>query len=254
MPFVVPEAGSFLLPGGPIGCLLVHGFTSMPEEMRWLGDDLAQRGYTVLGVRLAGHATHPRDLARTRWEDWMISVEEGLALLGGITEQAFVLGLSLGGNVTLLAAAHYPMKGAVVMSTPYRTLSRGSLLALRLASWLRPLVRKGVPQHPTLGERREADYPAYAEYPTRILFEVVRLQAKVREALAAVKVPVLLIHSQQDAAVPAESVQQISDHLGTSDKEVVLLEGFDHALVRDPRREEVFEVIADFIGRVSGAE
>ena len=63
--FTVPGAEPSLLRAGPTSCLLLHGSTPNPEEMQFLADDLHGRGYTVLNVRLAGHGTHPRDLART---------------------------------------------------------------------------------------------------------------------------------------------------------------------------------------------
>ncbi len=52
---LLPDGVPFLLPGGSTGCVLVHGFTAMPGEMRWLGEDLASRGNTVVGIRLPGH-------------------------------------------------------------------------------------------------------------------------------------------------------------------------------------------------------
>ncbi|MGC9333124.1 MAG: alpha/beta hydrolase, partial [Anaerolineae bacterium] len=97
VPAIIPRSEPFFYPRGTTGCLLLHGFTSTPEEMRWLGQDLAGRGYTVLGARLAGHGTEPRDLARTRFRDWRISVEEGLALLRGAAERIVVAGQSMGG-------------------------------------------------------------------------------------------------------------------------------------------------------------
>ena len=49
-------AEEFFLPGTNGGAvLLIHGYTGTPAEMRPLGDYLQQLGYTVLGVRLAGH-------------------------------------------------------------------------------------------------------------------------------------------------------------------------------------------------------
>src|SRR5207247_2364206 len=69
---------AFSLPGSrPLGCLLVHGFTGTPEEMRPLGEALAARGFPVYGVRLAGHGTDVAEPARTRWTDWFASVEAG---------------------------------------------------------------------------------------------------------------------------------------------------------------------------------
>src|SRR5690242_17690238 len=44
----------FALPGSRgVGCLLVHGFTANPSEMRPVGEALAARGFPVRAVRLA---------------------------------------------------------------------------------------------------------------------------------------------------------------------------------------------------------
>lgn len=94
--FLIPHSESFLLHGDKTGCILIHGFSSMPEEMHFLGKHLHGQGYTVLGLRLAGHATHPRDLARTVWTDWLISVEEGRALFKNLTERVYRIGRWVG--------------------------------------------------------------------------------------------------------------------------------------------------------------
>src|SRR5512146_2277882 len=100
-PLIVSNAEPFFFPGGTTGCILLHGFTSMPEEMRLAGEYLHDRGYSVLGVRLAGHGTHPDDLARICWRDWLVSVEEGLAVLRGMCSRIFIIGQSMGGMVAL---------------------------------------------------------------------------------------------------------------------------------------------------------
>ena len=53
--------------GGDVGCLVLHGFTATPSEVRWLAEHLAGQGHTVYAPRLAGHGTTPEALARTRW-------------------------------------------------------------------------------------------------------------------------------------------------------------------------------------------
>lgn len=255
VPFIVPNAEPFFLPGGSVGCLLLHGFSSMPEEMRELGHDLARRGYSVLALRLAGHATHPSDLRHIQAQDWLITVEEGLALLRGTAQQIFVIGQSLGGNLTLLSAALYPISGAVALSTAYPSpLSHPKRLVYHLFQLLRPTIRKqGPTAHPTLGVRREANYPAYVEYPTRSLWEPLKIQEMMRDALSQVQVPVLIIHSRDDLLAPPWAAQRIYEELGSTQKELVWLDGFDHAVVYHPRRQEVFEVIADFISRTASA-
>jgi carboxylesterase len=78
---IIPTAEAFFLPGQGentrIGCLLTHGFTGAPKEMHPLGENFNRRGYTVYGIRLNGHATRPEDMIRSRWRDWLLSVEDG---------------------------------------------------------------------------------------------------------------------------------------------------------------------------------
>jgi esterase/lipase len=75
---LIPTAKPFFFPDGNPGCLLVPGFTvTLLNKMRWTGDYLGNKGYTVLGVRLAGHAIRPEDMPRIAWQDCLASVEHG---------------------------------------------------------------------------------------------------------------------------------------------------------------------------------
>ena len=77
--------------------------------MRLLGEQLAGRGFTVDGVRLAGHGDTTKALAATTWHDWYRSAEAALAELrarvGG--RRVAVVGLSMGGLLTLELARHH---------------------------------------------------------------------------------------------------------------------------------------------------
>ena len=254
VPLVVPEAQPFYLPAGRIGCLLLHGFSANPEEMRWLGDYLNSQGHTILGVRLAGHGTDPHDMARTRWTDWLIDVEESLGILGATTKRVVVVGQSMGGMIALTAAARYPVDAIVAISTPYQIFDRELLANLPAIRRRKTLERKPAAAHATLGLRREADYPAYAAVPVCIYAEIAGLQEALQAALPQVAAPALLIHSQSDAAVPAAAMQQIYDRLGSTRKEMMSLEGFDHSVVRDPKRQVVFERIGEFIRLLAQAD
>jgi carboxylesterase len=248
---LIPTAEPFFFPGGPTGVLLVHGFTGTPKEMRWMGESLAGRGYTVLGIRLAGHATRPEDLVRSRWQDWLASVEDGWHLLEGLVQNAFLAGLSMGGALSLLFAVTHQVGGVVAMSTPFDLPPDPRLPFIKILRWIIPQVPKGPSDwRNTEAAQDHVDYPAY---PTRSIAELRDLLAAMRDALPEVKVPVLLVHSQDDAGVDPENAQRIYDRLGSQDKQLFFVRDCGHVVTREPERERIFEKTADFIERIRSA-
>lgn len=251
-PFLMRGAEPFMFPGGPIGCLLVHGFTGASNEMRWMGEYLAGEGFTVLGIRLAGHGTRPDDLTRVRWRDWLASIEDGLALLRGLADTVFMAGLSMGGVLTLLSASRYPLAGAVAMSTPYDLPRDWRLNFIRPLSRVMPRVQKGdAAWRSTDAAATHVEYPYY---PTIAIAEMRDLLVELRAALPLVKIPVLLAHSREDQVVDPAHMQLIYDRLGTGDKEMFWVNNSSHVITREPEREQVFARAADFIRRVAASE
>ena len=249
MPLILPGAEPFMHPGGPTGCLLIHGFTASPQEMRGLGEHLASKGSTTLGVRLAGHGTRPADLARSRWGDWLASVEDGCRILQATCDRIVLLGLSLGGALALLASRLVPSAGVVAMSTP--VLQTGVLVrfAARPISLLYPFVAK----RPATwrDSQAAAERVAYPCYPTRAVAEVAEVQRVLRSQLASIDCPVLLIHSREDTFVPPKNSQAILAGIRSADKELLLIERSTHVITCDAAREQVFEAAARFVRRQS---
>ncbi len=52
-----PEPFELAPANAVVGCLLIHGLTGSPPEMRLLGDDLAAQGSHCLAPLLPGHGT-----------------------------------------------------------------------------------------------------------------------------------------------------------------------------------------------------
>ena len=232
--------------------MLIHGFTSMPEEIRPCGEYLSAQGYTVLGIRLAGHATHPDDLARTRWQDWLVSVEEGLTVLRAACDHVVLIGQSMGGVIALLSAARYPIDGAVAISTPYDRDDDWRLRTVRLWSSFIPVIHKGkMPITNLKSDRREKDYPAYPFFPTRILAEVEDLKRAMRVSLPDIKVPVLVIQSRRDPSINVKNPDHLFQTLKTPHKDLFWLENAGHSIVLDTQRDLAFEKICQFLHEVN---
>ena len=245
---IIPTAEPFFFPGDSAGILLVHGFTGTPKEMRTMGEYFAAQGHTVLGIRLPGHATRPDDLPRMRWVDWLHAVEDGYHFLHSAGRRVFIMGLSMGGILTLTAAARLPAAGVVAMSTPYSLSADPRLSYIEYLSWIIPHMPKGPSDwHDQAMLEEHVDYP---DYPTRSLAEVRDLLEVMRQGLHQIQAPVLLVHSRLDAGVPPENMLRIYEHLGSTDKSMLWLEQSGHVVTRDLERVRVFEAALAFVRRI----
>jgi len=246
---ILQGAEPFYFPGGPTGCLLIHGFTGTPREMLWMGEYLSKKGFTVLGIRLAGHATDPEDLRRSHWRDWIVSVEDGINLLHGVCKNIYTIGLSMGGALSLVAASRYRIDGAVAISTPYHLPRDWRMPFLKPLSLIIRNVGKGQPdwQNPEAA-RDHAEYPYY---PSASILQLKGLLAEMRAGLAEIEVPVLLVHSKIDKGVAFENMERIMHALRVSDKTAFPVEHSGHVIVREPDRDLVFRATEDFIKRVN---
>jgi len=248
---IIPTAEPFFFPGGPVGVLLVHGFTGAPKEMRWMGEYLAKNGYSVLGVRLAGHATQPEDMLRVQWRDWLASVEDGYYLLKGVANKIVIAGLSMGGVLTLQFAAQFEVSGLIAMSTPFEVPPDPRLPFLPLLWRIVPKIAKGEPdwRDPTLAQ----DHVDYPYYTTKAVIEVNKLISAMQASLPAVKAPALLMHSLGDGSIPFDHMEKIFNRLGSQNKEMITIKNSGHVIVRDIERETVFRIAAEFIQKICGS-
>jgi len=247
-PLTMPTAEPFFLPGGDTGCLLIHGFTGTPKEMRMLGDSLSASGYTVLAPRLGGHATHPAAMSRTRWQDWLASLEDGLNLLRGYTNHQVVMGLSMGGVLSLMAAARYDVSAVVAFSAPCSLPKDPRSFLLPLLGRLNLQIKKGTPDW--RNHAAALDHMDYPFYPSRSILELNSLIKQMRRELPDVKVPVLLAQSRMDASIPPESMDTIFREISSVDKSKLWVENSGHVIIREPEREMIFTEVRSFLQRL----
>ena len=231
----IPSAEPFFIPGNRVGCLLVHGFTGTPKEMRMLGDSLALEGYTILAPRLSGHATNLSDMESSTWRHWLASVEDGLNLLKGCTDHQVVMGLSMGGVLALMAGARYDVAGVVTFSAPCGLPPdpRARFLPV-LAPFMR-YVAKGKPDWRNLDAQK--DHVDYSAYPTRSILQLKEIISVMLEDLPKVKVPALMVQSRGDHGIPPQSLDTLFSSISSSDKTQLWVENSGHVVIREPERE-----------------
>ena len=241
---ILSGAEPFLLMGGTHGVLLIHGFTGLPAELLLMGQFLQNRGFTVLGVRLAGHGTSAEDLSHMTKEDWMDSVRDGYALLSACTERISVAGHSMGGLLALLLAAEKPVERVATLAAPMficeergiqylppREASRGKYV---------PKARRKLKNVPAAVNR------TYRKMSLNSVHELVDTMEWTKARLSEVKVPLLIIHSHEDHTAAPKSADYLYEHVASTEKEILWLKDSGHLLPLDVDRETVFARVADF--------
>jgi carboxylesterase len=236
----------FLLPGGPVGVLLIHGYTGSPPEMRLIGDYLHARGLTVSAPLLPGHGTTPEEMNRCRWRDWTEHALRALAEIEQRCAAVFVGGLSMGSLITLYLAQERPeIRGAILYSP--------AVIAANRLIWLTPLMKHLIRQRPKSLKSDLTDPEAgsrmwsYEVDPVAAAHELLKLQLHVRRHLRRVTCPTLVFYSPLDTAIHPRSARFTFERIAAQDKELVTLYHSGHGLTVDSEWETVAERTYQFI-------
>lgn len=185
----------------------IHGFSATSEEIRPVPDQVARAlGANLYFTRLAGHGRGGAAMAGATAEDWVLDLDEALAVGRRIGERVLVIATSTGATLATLAAAD-PVRaqgvaGLVLVSPNFR-LADGAAQALLDAPFIElwgdraaGAERRFAPQNAEHGKWWTTAYPTAALYPMGALMRAAR---GVDPASATV--PALFVWSDQDRVV-----------------------------------------------------
>jgi carboxylesterase len=85
--------------------------------------------------------------------------------------------------------------------------------------------------------------------PVRALLSLVELGEHLRDKLADVRAPTLLIHSERDHTVPFACMDGIAHRLVNAPYAKLVLHESYHVVTLDIERERVFSAVADWFNR-----
>lgn len=247
--------------GNEIGCLVTHGFMASPAEVGWLGQYLAEQGYTVYVPRLTGHGIDPKHMRQARWQDWYGDVLNGYHLLRQHCKKVIAIGHSMGGLLSILLSINENVDALVVAAMPISLGEKDPKLAqARLLDLIMPYTYH--PSEPELNaeiaaEQKRRGEPIifgrvhYPKWSTRAAYEYYRLERTTKEHLSEVITPILLLYAQQDETGTIEDAETIAMTIRSSKIEMHILKDGAHIIFQDSGREEAFQVVADFVTRIT---
>lgn len=233
---VQPGAEAFAHDGGPIGVLVLHGFTGSPRTIRPWAEHLAAAGLTVRAPRLPGHGTRWQDLAATGWQDWYQEAKSAFGELTSRCEQVFVTGLSMGACLALrLAETQGPKVSGVVIVNPSLAPDTRLFLIAPVLKYIVPTL-KGIE-----GDIKKpgGDEGGYKKIPVKAAATLPAMWKTTVADLSKVTQPLLVYRSTVDhvvgpnsmkvlrAALPDVEVRELPDsyHVATLDNDAPIIFG-----------------------------
>ncbi len=234
--------------GASTAVLLVHGFTGSPASMKPWAHFLADAGYSVSVPRLPGHGTKWQDMNLTRWQDWYDTVERAFEKLAASHAHVFVMGLSMGGTLTLTLAER---KGAQIAGI---VLVNASVLTERKDAKLLPVLSKVIPSFPGISndiKKPDQDEIAYTKIPLKAAASLSQLWTLVRADIAKVTQPTLLFRSAVDHVVEASNAEFILNGISSTQKSEVVLPESYHVATLDNDAPTIFEDSLAFVRSIA---
>jgi carboxylesterase len=246
-----PHAEGFSLPGSNgEGVVLLHGWTGSPAHLRLIGPFLNESGYSVEAPRLPGHGTHVTAMEQTSWRDWLRAAGEAAQSILDRGEDLHLVGLSMGGILSILMAPTFGPATVTAINAPMRVQSRVGRAAGFLHRW-KPF-HEGEIREPPADEA--ADYwHQYDGFPTRTIHDLFLLVRGARSALPQVTAPLLVIQSKVDETVRPISAEIIHDRAGSVQKRIVWLERSRHVALLDTERNVIHGEVLRHLGAAQGS-
>lgn len=234
----------YYFPGSKTGCLLLHGFTGTPGELRLIGEALHAEGYTVQGILLAGHGTKPEDLLAVTYQDWIESAQQGLNNLKKHCQKVVVIGHSLGGLLALQMAARNKINGLVTIAAAAQMSDRKTHLA-RFLKYFRKFV--AVPEKDWPPEQKKYLF-RYTYFPVAAVAQLQRLATHTLGILPQITTDALIIQTRDDETVRPASANLILKDISSQRKECFwLAKGTHHVPVIPPYNGQIIAKIISFI-------
>ena len=251
-------ADPFVLGEGPDACLLLHGLTGSPAEMRPVGEALAAAGFRAFGPLLPGHGTTPEDLDTTTRADLIQAAETALLSLEG-ARRIFLCGLSVGGLLAIhLAARPWVREGlpdfsALALLAPaiefagstwffVNVVGRLPALPVILSKGARDIAGGGSPA----GDGPVRADGSYEAIPMRWGAELRALSEEAQKLARRVRAPTLVLHGALDRTSAPSGSRKLARLLASTQVDLRFLAHSGHVLPLDRESAEVSRSIVSF--------
>lgn len=240
-----------------VGILISHGYKSAPQEVEPLAQFLNGFGFKIYATRLRGHGTAPSDLKNVTWEEWYSSFQRGYAALQNICSKIVIIGFSTGGLLGLLSCArknHFSKKLTAIVSinAALKLLDIKARMVPGINVWNEMLekfhIEKGKFEY--VDDQPENPHINYSRNYLKSVNQLQNLMEVCEKNLQKISTKALIIQASQDPVVNPVSGKMIYEKIQSSEKFLSEVNFSNHVIIHCPRKDEVFEVIRDFLSKL----
>ncbi len=229
------------------GVLVLHGFTGNPQSMRPIAQVCVEKGYSVEMPLLPGHGTDISEMLQTNYSDYIACADRTLQELKGRCESVVVIGLSMGGTLSLDLALSHPDIAGMILVNPLCEAPAESFIDI-LESTLESGIEtfQGIGSDIAMEGSTELSYP---ETPLRPLLSLFVAVGNISTKLDQITIPVLLFSSVQDHVVPPSNGDLLEKTVaGPIDR--VMLERSYHVATLDYDAQVILDGTVEFLDRI----
>ena len=241
----------FLQGNKKIGILLIHGWSSTPQELRSTADYLNSLGYPVYAPLLRGHGTEPRDLIGLKWQDWLEDACQAYDWFSQYVPEIAVGGMSTGSLLALNLSLKREVKGIIAMGTPVFAKLRWVIL-LRVLAWIfrnrKTLIKKIYRKDDWEVAKKKVHY---VEFPPRSMWEVFRSISATKKIIPKIEDPILVMQSGSDKIILPKSAEYLHANVSSKIKELVFFADSYHVFTVDKHAEKAHKIMGDFIQKIA---
>lgn len=241
---------------------IIHGIGEHSGRFKNIVDYLVARGHAVYALDLRGHGRSPGQ--RGHLMSWSEYREDVRAFLGRISTREpgrplFIYGHSMGGLVVLDYVLRHPegLSGTIISGPPFESVGVATPLMVasaRILSRLWPTFALDVPleaealcRDPAVVTHYLGDPLVHRRCSARWAAEALDAGAWVKAHAAKLRLPLLMLHGEEDRINTAAGTRRFFESLSLPDKTLHLVPGGYHEPHSDPGYEQVLQRVEDHL-------
>lgn len=244
--------------------LIVHGYAEHSGRYTYAAEYLVRQGFAVYAQDHYGHGKSDGTRADVPMFELFTADLYKLYTIAENKEKndIFLLGHSMGGAVGAHFAITYPdtLKG-IILSGPGIRVTADVPPLLKIISQVIAVLFPALPVVEFESEGLSRDKQVVENYlkdplnytgkvRARMGRELLRVEKLTsREALAHIKIPVLLLHGGDDRIVDPECSRIISNSIQSKDKELIIYPGLYHEILNSGEKDTILKTISEWISR-----